>query len=627
MNGATLLVSALAALVPAAAAFLLLWLIYRAARLLAAWVSRAVADRQGAPLDMLIGIGVAAILVPAVPRALVGLFSAFLSGTLAGLRLILDERIRAAFDVCQKSVDGCPVGIHNVGLGFLGAADLIINRLGLGGFPLVSLIIFTLVAALATTAASVIRQGRTLPAPVLASMSRPGVWRGTALTAVALAATYLSLTAVMAIPLFDDANRQTGSLFTAERLAADLGQILPHQTENGKLAPRQYGPLVPAWEAPVAAAVVPEREPAPAPNIQPGSPAPSPQPAPGSPADPNAAASSRQPATEPVDRRLATAAPQPALPEARPPPAVQPPVQPNPGSADDDAYRHLRSTLLSQYGRLTASHRRLEEAAARNAAVYRQAAVEAFIANNEGRLGGRERARHFSDLSGWYRERVDGLREQLDQCAASIASFANFANLIPGIVSSRSGEEGGSGYFVQAVTADATNIGSAAEQRCAPPRLPTSSMPPRKDYGEFLGPAGLMTRWLIGTESREIALIAGLVGFGLLGAFVSWLAERKPKAPIEYADVGSVLLRGFGAAVVVFLGSYGGLAAIGQSGQQPHPNPYVVFFLCLVGAVFSGDVWRWARGRLPGNTDPKDGSNRSGNTDQKGSGGVQNQSA
>ena len=40
----------------------------------------------------------------------------------------------------------------------------------------------------------------------------------------------------------------------------------------------------------------------------------------------------------------------------------------------------------------------------------------------------------------------------------------------------------------------------------------------------------------------------------------------------------------------VFLGSY---AMLGD--QTSEPNPYVVFVTCLVGAVFSEDIWNWAR--------------------------------
>jgi len=246
-----------------------------------------------------------------------------------------------------------------------------------------------------------------------------------------------------------------------------------------------------------------------------------------------------------------------------------------------------------EYDRLVATYEGQEDEADRTARAYRQSALAAFIANNDGRLGARERARHYNDLYTWYRRQSGALSRQLDQCAGQISRYASLARQLPAFFPEASGRD--MDAQMQAFAA-----ANEAEVNCSSTRAAEAEMPARKDYGEFLGAVGVMARWLLGTESREVALIAGLVGFGILGAFVSWLAGRRKDEAIAYADVGSVLLRGFGAAVVVFLGSYGGLAAIAQNVQQPYPNPYVVFFLCLVGAVFSNDVWQWAKTRLPG---------------------------
>ena len=50
--------------------------------------------------------------------------------------------------------------------------------------------------------------------------------------------------------------------------------------------------------------------------------------------------------------------------------------------------------------------------------------------------------------------------------------------------------------------------------------------------------------------------------------------------------------------MVVFLASYGGLAVVSET--KTDPNPYVVFAACFVGAIFSEDVWDWARRRILG---------------------------
>lgn len=53
------------------------------------------------------------------------------------------------------------------------------------------------------------------------------------------------------------------------------------------------------------------------------------------------------------------------------------------------------------------------------------------------------------------------------------------------------------------------------------------------------------------------------------------------------------------AAIVVFLAVKGGLAAFAVDAGEP--NAYVLFFTCLIGAVFSEDVWAWARKRFEEN--------------------------
>jgi uncharacterized membrane protein YfcA len=59
--------------------------------------------------------------------------------------------------------------------------------------------------------------------------------------------------------------------------------------------------------------------------------------------------------------------------------------------------------------------------------------------------------------------------------------------------------------------------------------------------------------------------------------------------------------RGTSAAIIVFLAAYGGITIVAH--DQSDPNPYLVFATCLVGAVFSEEIWKWAEARLvPGST-------------------------
>lgn len=140
---------------------------------------------------------------------------------------------------------------------------------------------------------------------------------------------------------------------------------------------------------------------------------------------------------------------------------------------------------------------------------------------------------------------------------------------------------------------------SAYERACA--RVPLRSaefVPP--EAGSGWGPFGRMANWLLRTKSLALALITGMLGFGLLGAAIStFVRSRQQTSPAsDLGDVGRVVVRGLSAAVVLFLAVKGGLAVLTVGEQEP--NAYVLFFLCLVGAVFSEDVWTWARRKFLG---------------------------
>lgn len=128
--------------------------------------------------------------------------------------------------------------------------------------------------------------------------------------------------------------------------------------------------------------------------------------------------------------------------------------------------------------------------------------------------------------------------------------------------------------------------------------------PPELIPAENWGPLGVAARWLLATGSLDLTLIAGMLGFGLLGAAISTdvrkgaLLESRDRTLIS--DLIGVIIRGFSAAIIVFLGAMGGLAIFSESGasQATEPNPYVLFFTCLAAAVYSEDVWLGARRRL-----------------------------
>ena len=114
-----------------------------------------------------------------------------------------------------------------------------------------------------------------------------------------------------------------------------------------------------------------------------------------------------------------------------------------------------------------------------------------------------------------------------------------------------------------------------------------------------LGPFGAAAAWLLRTESPELALIIGLLGFGFFGALAaSFIREFAGTPRNELPAIGFILpalIRGVGAAILVFLLAKGGTAILPTGDASP--NAYAIFFACFVAAVFSKDVWSWACSR------------------------------
>lgn len=129
------------------------------------------------------------------------------------------------------------------------------------------------------------------------------------------------------------------------------------------------------------------------------------------------------------------------------------------------------------------------------------------------------------------------------------------------------------------------------EQPFIPAYIKTGS-----EWGFF----GFMANYLIKTQSSELVLLMGMFGFGLLGA--SLLAFRQSdgtsndnviesfKTKPLIINFGNVLARGFGAALVIYLATKGGLA-IFSAGTSTDANGYILLLTCFVGAVFSEKVW------------------------------------
>ncbi|MEJ2905161.1 hypothetical protein WAE58_22135 [Pedobacter panaciterrae] len=132
-------------------------------------------------------------------------------------------------------------------------------------------------------------------------------------------------------------------------------------------------------------------------------------------------------------------------------------------------------------------------------------------------------------------------------------------------------------------------------------------------------------RWAMDAQSQNIAIIIGLVGFALFGAVLG--AFSKPgfnnvnidnirTDGLIYYEILVVLVRGFSAALVVYLSLKGGLSLITTTSSDKI-NPYVILFLCFISAVFSDNIWEWAKTKLVSSDpkkDPNDPNDPNGNT-------------
>jgi hypothetical protein len=125
------------------------------------------------------------------------------------------------------------------------------------------------------------------------------------------------------------------------------------------------------------------------------------------------------------------------------------------------------------------------------------------------------------------------------------------------------------------------------------------NIPERPTLGSDLGVFTIFAGWLLGLESYPLVIIIGLIGFGLLGAAGSTFIKEKQhngENNLLVNDLTGVLIKGFTAAIVVFLGVQGSLAVLtSNSGEL---NAYALFFITFVAAVFSDEAWNWAKNKF-----------------------------
>ncbi|HMK81696.1 MAG TPA: hypothetical protein VK438_18725 [Xanthobacteraceae bacterium] len=209
-------------------------------------------------------------------------------------------------------------------------------------------------------------------------------------------------------------------------------------------------------------------------------------------------------------------------------------------------------------------------------------------------LGQRDRDRYVTAVIDYHSATIARYEEGLYACRKALMEFREQIEQFRSAGSDTPVRISFAGFSLTASGfSDVDRTASEAVRICQTANSPdrvAPKLPP--DPLEILGPFGATVRWLTATDSRAIATIVGMIGFGLLGATLSRMIRRseKTEGALQGIETFFIVAGGVTAAFVVFLGSY---AMLGD--QQSEANPYIVFVTSLVGAVFSEDIWNWAR--------------------------------
>jgi len=120
------------------------------------------------------------------------------------------------------------------------------------------------------------------------------------------------------------------------------------------------------------------------------------------------------------------------------------------------------------------------------------------------------------------------------------------------------------------------------------------SAPENNSIGIFI-----LANWALSSESQNIAIITGLIGFAIFGSVLEAFSRDGFSVGTNFSDGGLtlkmyydlmvVLVRGFAASVVIYLSIKGGMSLITNSTAN-QLNPYVILFVCFIAAVYSDDI-------------------------------------
>jgi hypothetical protein len=296
----------------------------------------------------------------------------------------------------------------------------------------------------------------------------------------------------------------------------------------------------------------------------------------------------------------------------------------------DQEFNASKMTLTKAYAEVQKNWSILRHTSLSYQVTLREQAKNAFTSGLEVGIGHKQTAEHYNDLILWHQVAMQRIQDALQECIADSQNFRTAAERALETNKSQSESVKSVEEWLkiseenQRRVNDTYSIFDNARNECHPKANGwLVAIPQRRSFTTSLGAIGTWSGWLLSTEQMPVVIIVGLVGFSLLGATVSRAVRMSADdssgklARLTIDDLVIVIAVGATAAVVVFLAAYGGMAVLG--GNAGDPNPYVLFVTCLIGAVYSEDVWRWARGQgLPQKRGPVKVAEPAGAIDQSG---------
>jgi hypothetical protein len=111
-----------------------------------------------------------------------------------------------------------------------------------------------------------------------------------------------------------------------------------------------------------------------------------------------------------------------------------------------------------------------------------------------------------------------------------------------------------------------------------------------------------LSNMVIKDESQTLAVMLGLIGLGLLGAvigtFSRYVSSKEENTRFTIANgLFSTIIKSFSASVISYLSIKGGLSIVSDN-NDTNPNPYFILFVCFIAAVYSEEIWEWAKKRI-----------------------------